>query len=148
LIGQDEDRKVEEEVGQGAEESGEDEGGELSRYELENLEHIRKNRQMMMDVGIMPATTAIRSTMKPRDRTDEKNRRQEKNMLKDPDQMHKLRARVPKPFKTGIKKADRAEKVFVSLSLSPCILYPLTRTRVHAHTNAHAHTNIFLSVRG
>jgi len=71
LIGQEEHRKVEEEVGQGEEERQEEEEDGWSKCELENLH----NRRLMMDAGILPATTAIRSAGQTRDRADEKKRR-------------------------------------------------------------------------
>ena len=75
LIGQEEHRKVEEEVGQGEEERQEEEEDGWSKCELENLQRVQDNRRLMMDAGILPATTAIRSAGQTRDRADEKKRR-------------------------------------------------------------------------
>jgi len=140
LIGQEKHRKVEEEVGQGEEERQEEEEDGSSKYELENLQRIQDNRRLMMDAGILPATTAIRSAGQTRNREDEKKRRSEKKIQKDPDQMNKLRMRVPNDVKTDVQKAARAEKVCVCVCLYPCTLYLLTCTRAHTRTNTYTQT--------
>ena len=127
LIGQEEHRRVEEKVGQGEEKRQKEEEDGL-------------NRRLMMDAGILPATAAIRSAGQTRDCADEKKRRSEKKLQKDPDQVNKLCTRVPNHVKTDVQKAARAEKVCVSLSLYQCTLYLLTHTRAHTRTNTYTQT--------
>jgi len=107
LIGQEEHRRVEEKVGQGEEKRQKEEEDGL-------------NRRLMMDAGILPATAAIRSAGQTRDRGDEKKRRPEKKIQNEPDQMNKLRTRVPNHVKTDKHSATGAASDKMSATGTAC----------------------------